>query len=275
MAGEKELMQQQRLKFQMDLAPKERQRQQQQRQAGERKIEADTYDTDALTKENARIIRQLGDAVLWQGDAQEQRFAQREKEALKTRQTRNLAILLYVDRKDKTKAAEETDSPEMQNIKTALWELDILLRKPLDLVEHLDQDVDAAYGQVIQYCHTYENAKHSIFPTGRRRKKKVIAMREGLEAERERFLQAVAGLRQENGGQLPEGVGTSLALLEGGHIQIDLAEKGLAALAMEKRRLDGLKKVDGRPDEPEMERIKQEYGILVQKLRTLLLPEAG
>ena len=172
-------------------------------QREERLIAQNGYEMESLSRENELLSRQLQDAELWQ--EQDLRFAERDKSSMQTRVTRNQMILLYNDSKF------SQDSKEMQDIKTSMVELDGILRQ----TEWDASDVFSSYNRVIGYMRHYEMVKHPFFPAGKRRKARVSALRAALEAERERFMTAVATFQE---GQMPASIKSPMDVLEGKHI---------------------------------------------------------
>ncbi len=201
------------------------------------------YDIEALTRENELLTRQLNDEQLWQ--EQEVRFAERDKNSMQTRVTRNQMILLYNDKKS------SKDSDEMIDVKNGMVELDGILRQ----TKWSASEVYTAYNRVIGYMRNYEMVKHSFFPTGKRREARVSALRAALEAERDRFMSAVNSIH----GELPAAVKSPMDILEGKHIGDVINGGAEEKLARRKRKLLGLKREDGKADGEQMRNIKDKF----------------
>ena len=220
-------------------------------QREERLIAQNGYEMESLSRENELLSRQLQDAELWQ--EQDLRFAERDKSSMQTRVTRNQMILLYNDSKF------SQDSKEMQDIKTSMVELDGILRQ----TEWDASDVFSSYNRVIGYMRHYEMVKHPFFPAGKRRKARVSALRAALEAERERFMTAVATFQE---GQMPASIKSPMDVLEGKHIGDAINGGAEERLSIRKRKLLGLKREDGKADGAQMRNIKEKF----KELYTLL-----
>ena len=208
------------------------------------------YNTDSLKRENELLSRQLNDVELWQ--EQDVHFAERDKSKMQTRITRNDMILLYNDTK------LSSDSLEMRAVKNGMVELDGILRQN----EWDATDVFTAYNRVIAYMRNYEMVKHPFFPSGRRRKARVSALRIKLEAERDRFVAAMDTFH----GQIPAAIKTPMDVLEGKHIGDMISGGAEEKLAVRKRELLGLKREGGKADGEQMQNIKTKF----KELYTLL-----
>ncbi len=230
---------------------------------------ASKVDVGALTLENERITRELSEELSKaDGTKVEEGFARREKSRLETQMMRNQAMLLYLDTKDKSKRPEETDSPEMKQVKNRLLLLDGALRSPVDPAMDLEEqagEVLRCYDNAIAACMDYGESKHSVFPMSKARKKKVAAMLEALAQEKARFIQALAEVK-EAPQERKEQIGCALDLLEGKHIDEGVGTEGEHYLARKKRELMSLRKANGDRDGGDMQRIKDGFEAMARAL---------
>ena len=210
-----------------------------------RDLSAGLYAEEELMIENRALKMQLEDNELWK--EVDTAYAKREKAAIKSAIVRNKTALLHGDKRSKE------DSPEMATIKNCLAALDEVLRGKYD--HNSLELVLTAYTSAIESMQYYIDNKNPFFADGKRRKNRVIDLRDELKEEKKKLINLEMAYNND-------GTVTSfLDLLEGRSIskQADLAEKRHFS---QKRRLMAIKREDGREDEQTMRSIKNAYRAL-------------
>lgn len=222
-------------------------------QMQERLIGERGYDQEALERENTILRNRIAHPDLLEESNAE--LVDRVTALDMTRLVRNESILLYQDSRG------YDDSPLMHNIKESIKTLDISLRKPMaDGVE----SVRKSYQDAIDLMVEYENTKNPHFPAGKRRKRKIISLKNALIDERDRFM--VAMQQRQPNEEIPNEQLIPLDVLEGKYMDGELIGGPMENLALRKREILILKKSNGDDDGPEMITVKQRFTALTDLL---------
>ncbi|MBO6214898.1 MAG: hypothetical protein J6N76_05105, partial [Lachnospiraceae bacterium] len=222
-------------------------------QRQERFVAENGYDDEALERENLILRNRLADNSLLPD--MEESLQERGKAIDMTRIVRNDSILLYHD----SRGFE--DSPLMDRIKDGIKTLDSALRKPMT---EGSRGLCRTYQAAIDLLEEYEATKNPHFPAGKRRKKKVIALKRALTEERNRFLTLLQERRP--GENEPEEALIPLDVLEGKYINGEQIGGPLENLAMRKRDILLMKRSNGAEDSPDMIAVKNTYSRLTELL---------
>ncbi|MBO6215069.1 MAG: hypothetical protein J6N76_05990, partial [Lachnospiraceae bacterium] len=211
----------------------------------ERVLGAEGYDANVLQMENDQIMSHMQNEGLLSEISDDMRDRLIAKD--QTRLTRNNAILLFDDKRMKD------DSTLMKNVKRSIRELDEELRKPMEAGPDV---VYEKYETAIGFLSAYEREKDPKFADGKRRKEKVIRLKEQFTAELSRFREQMA--RFEDPAAIPEELKIPMSILEGKHLGPEGA--GENAEKLDERKLEFLSMKYGQgEDDEELLNVKNSF----------------
>ena len=212
-------------------------------QMTQRRIGEQGYNVHDLESENDRIMKRMQDMGLI--ESMDDRTRQRLKAMDLTRLARNNSILLYESKRS------DQDSPLMENIKDALKLLDDILHKPM---EKGPEEVYRKYEEAIALMGVYVETKHPAFSEGKKRKQKVVELRQNLMDEKARFKSV---MDEQGAGGIPGEVRIPIDILEGKY----LFKNDEATVQLDLRRIDllSLNHKNGDKDGAEMKAIKDSF----------------